>query len=924
MPIADYLSQWIPALDAEIATASRRGGERYPLHSGQALGVSGGRFLYRFRPSRQCTVPDDAEVVVESGDQQIDGRLISSDDEEIVVALVEPLERVGRATLIVRLWFILEQLRDRLQAPNRAGSKLFDGARPGAGISPGTNLRAGQDPPYAGLNAEQSHAVRVGQQPGIWFVWGPPGTGKTRTLGRLAAQAAADGRKVLFLTFSNDALDVAALRVLDDAPVELRRPGAVLRLGYPRRAEVRDHPTLTPLAALRQIKPELVARYDAAASALEGARRDHVTGAALVRLRDELRAQRDDLRKAMDGLALRANVLLCTLARLATSDLLDSQKYDTVIVDEASMVGAPYAGFASTYATGSVVYAGDFRQLPPVVLTNDQAARSTLMESVFDHAGVSRQGAAHDARLVALAEQYRMAEPIAERVSNVFYGGRLRTAPSVGMRPTDCAMVVDIGAFAPYSQPEASDYGTSRFNIVSALLSLALARQAAHVFGGDIGIITPFRAQATLIRGLAQDRGLDWLRVATVHRYQGDEADAIILDLATARGHTRLGHLLGGDPSSQAGRLVNVAISRAKRNLFVVADWRHLENRWFAKAAGYENEALYRVLEGLPRVRLDLDDVGGIQDLSAPISPFRAPRVPLADGEWLDGPAPPSTWPVMLRKGSVFKGLAAQQVTLPSRQLLLAVRSESRPAEWVQRAHDGGVEVIVRGKGLHQEWARRLPGARFIEADAPVDSVVLDGERFAATFGDPTSGTVYTLEIVSPRAAPFIADFAGLQTLGGKIVRQPFPPPPHDPSPTGPTSPVPAPVEEIPEAEIVEETVQPSPIVDVPPRCPVSDHRLILYIWPQPVRLGCEDKSCEFNVGEAAEGALPAPNPFGLPPARILSERQAYAILAGLGLACGCHDVLPVGANSGAGLVYACPQEGCNWRGRSSSPAVYI
>jgi superfamily I DNA and/or RNA helicase len=73
-------------------------------------------------------------------------------------------------------------------------------------------------------------------------------------------------------------------------------------------------------------------------------------------------------------------------------------------------------------------------------------------------------------------------------------------------------------------------------------------------------VCTPFRAQATLLqRGLA-DR--PHLRVGTIHKMQGQEADVCIFDPAQA-GHPFL------TSSPEAPRLVNVGASRARRALVI-------------------------------------------------------------------------------------------------------------------------------------------------------------------------------------------------------------------------------------------------------------------------------------------------------------------------------------------------------------------
>ncbi|MEU6379311.1 AAA domain-containing protein [Streptomyces sp. NPDC046909] len=93
----------------------------------------------------------------------------------------------------------------------------------------------------------------------------------------------------------------------------------------------------------------------------------------------------------------------------------------------------------------------------------------------------------------------------------------------------------------------------------------------------DVYVISPFRAVVTGARRACRNLLPDG-RVGTIHTTQGKEADVVIL-------------VLGTDPRRPGARawaaskpnLLNVAVSRAKRRLFVIGDrkaWR--DQRYFA------------------------------------------------------------------------------------------------------------------------------------------------------------------------------------------------------------------------------------------------------------------------------------------------------------------------------------------------------
>ena len=61
---------------------------------------------------------------------------------------------------------------------------------------------------------------------------------------------------------------------------------------------------------------------------------------------------------------------------------------DMVIIDEASMVLLPMAWFVAGLSKERVVVCGDFRQIPPIVQTSQQAVFDVLGPDVFFCGGI--------------------------------------------------------------------------------------------------------------------------------------------------------------------------------------------------------------------------------------------------------------------------------------------------------------------------------------------------------------------------------------------------------------------------------------------------------------------------------------------------------------------------------------------------------
>jgi len=87
-------------------------------------------------------------------------------------------------------------------------------------------------------------------------------------------------------------------------------------------------------------------------------------------------------------------------------------------------------------------------------------------------------------------------------------------------------------------------------------------RLLARVPADEVAIITPYDAQARLLRTLVPEREIE---VGTVDGFQGREKDAIVVDLVRSNGDGALGFLADV-------RRMNVALTRARRFLLVVGD----------------------------------------------------------------------------------------------------------------------------------------------------------------------------------------------------------------------------------------------------------------------------------------------------------------------------------------------------------------
>lgn len=415
------------------------------------------------------------------------------------------------------------------------------------------------------LRAAQRRALGlVGFENG--FLWGPPGTGKTTLIGALLAEYLASNpdARVLLLSTTNQAVDqatVAVDRALEQAGRHaLRR--SVKRIGSQfaaARYAGREH--LLPVVDRDLVRR--LARLEAERPSPDDPERLGAWRARVSERRRQLRA------RSIETLSeARLASMTTTRATFGLADLRSLPRYDLVVFDEASQVALAQA-LALVPLGGARLFAGDPRQLSPVVRSQAREAKRWLARSAFSE--MPPEGPS----VCLLDEQSRMAAPICELVSEVFYDGALRVASDArddpawcGARarpfaelPPDAQVVMLDAALEHLRSPVAR--GPTRPRSADRIASLiGDAVTSGHATVSEIVVLTPFRAQRALItRNLAQ-RGLSGVKVSTVHRAQGSEAPFVVFDPVDGS-HPFLA-------TDDAMRLVNVALSRAQAKVVLL------------------------------------------------------------------------------------------------------------------------------------------------------------------------------------------------------------------------------------------------------------------------------------------------------------------------------------------------------------------
>lgn len=99
-----------------------------------------------------------------------------------------------------------------------------------------------------------------------------------------------------------------------------------------------------------------------------------------------------------------------------------------------------------------------------------------------------------------------------------------------------------------------------------------IIRQVRSGDPANTAVITPFRRQAQLIAQMLADQNLDGVKVGTIHSFQGDEKDTVILSCALSESTAQSTY----DWLKNNQELINVAVTRAQRHFTMIADTRQI------------------------------------------------------------------------------------------------------------------------------------------------------------------------------------------------------------------------------------------------------------------------------------------------------------------------------------------------------------
>lgn len=309
-----------------------------------------------------------------------------------------------------------------------------------------------------------------------------------------------------------------------------------------------------------------------------------------------------------------------TVASLSNKrELFKLKHFQVAIIDEASQILEPsLIGILSAKkanggnAIDKFILIGDHKQLPAVVLQDEKSSK-VKSESLNQIGVIDRNNSLferlynlHKADKKSLVwgmlhKQGRMHPDIALFPNYSFYNSQLEAVPTIhqssnleynifeNRNPFHKLIATKRIAFIPSDKHKADK--TNKTNTYEAKIAKELVKQIYDLYKANnlyfsaeetIGIITPYRSQIALIKREIHDLNipeLNAISVDTVERFQGSQRDIIIYSFSINQ-YYQLDFLSNNieDEGQIIDRKLNVAITRAKKQLFVIGNPSILSN----------------------------------------------------------------------------------------------------------------------------------------------------------------------------------------------------------------------------------------------------------------------------------------------------------------------------------------------------------
>lgn len=177
--VVEFCEVYKKAITAEIMYLKTSGGKRQRIFDGKRIEVRDRNFIYSFEADDEQNYPEGTQITIWQGQNSFSGHVVGCEEFTIIISSGTDFGvDVPSLEFSAEPWRLLNSLIERLDGIEDNPSEIVqslvcDGYR---SIDYGNKT----------VTTGQENAVEMSKKQPITFVWGPPGTGKTQTLAKIA------------------------------------------------------------------------------------------------------------------------------------------------------------------------------------------------------------------------------------------------------------------------------------------------------------------------------------------------------------------------------------------------------------------------------------------------------------------------------------------------------------------------------------------------------------------------------------------------------------------------------------------------------------------------------------------------------------------------------------------------------------------
>ncbi|MDF3820260.1 AAA domain-containing protein [Leptospira sp. 96542] len=418
----------------------------------------------------------------------------------------------------------------------------------------GYNINQKSDPPKTQNPLDNTHWLENLNDYG--FVFGPPGTGKTKLLMDLVLSNAKNKISTLALCPTNFACDYIV-------ELAVQNKLKVVRLGNSTKIkdevlEFHIENLISSAPEQKQIQNWLNDLKDLKKKVRTWKRQfgkeekeERINQKKEIKfLLKTIRAQEDNIRmRVLDN----ADIIVSTFTGIYP-EFKKGRRFETVVVDEVTQSYEP-ACYLAALIGKRTFYFGDPKQLPPNLSFGNLETKPSFLEKTI--------GLDDGKRVLFLSKQYRMYSELIQFSNELFYENRIITHRTEKLQnitsPLFESTLVWIDTAGSdtveeKTEDEATLFNQTEINLVQSLFRMGLPNE-------ETTVITPYRGQVEKLNKFSDG---NWIS-QTVDSFQGREQNIIIISLVRSNDIGEIGFLADL-------RRLNVALTRAKNQIIIIGD----------------------------------------------------------------------------------------------------------------------------------------------------------------------------------------------------------------------------------------------------------------------------------------------------------------------------------------------------------------